>query len=157
MKENNELNNKFSFFIVDDDERKIEMNRMIMQTFGIKPVCINNNFYDELVKCISNTYDEGKYPVIFLDEDFGSYMYKGDEIVKLLINNFNEKGGVLMPFSSSYKEQLENWKQLKTDTWVTPENGKIPIEYIMSGDLDECCNEYLHLGKEISSENRNIS
>ena len=40
-------------------------------------------------------------------------MYKGDEIVKLLINNFNEKGCVLMPFSSSYKEQLENWKQLE--------------------------------------------
>jgi len=62
----------------------------------------------------------------------------------LLSSVFKDRGGILIPFSSNYKQQLDEWKDiLNTDVWVIPEEGKLPIEYFRDGDIERYCNEYL--------------
>jgi len=144
MTESDKLNDYFVYLIVDDDKEKIQMNKMVMSAFGINPVCIEKDFYDNLIEHIYNIHDEGKFPVIFLDGNLGFGEKRGSEIVKLLSSVFKDRGGILIPFSSNYKQQLDEWKDiLNTDVWVIPEEGKLPIEYFRDGDIERYCNEYL--------------
>ena len=66
MTESDKLNDYFVYVIADDDKRKVEMNKMVMSAFGINPVCIEKDFYDNLIEHIYNIHDEGKFPIIFL-------------------------------------------------------------------------------------------
>jgi len=144
MTESDKLNDYFVYLIVDDDKEKIQMNKMVMSAFGINPVCIEKDFYDNLIEHIYNIHGEGKCPVIFLDGNLGFGEKRGSEIVKLLSSVFKDRGGILIPFSSNYKQQLDEWKDiLNTDVWVIPEEGKLPIEYFRDGDIERYCNEYL--------------
>jgi len=144
MTESDKLNDYFVYLIVDDDKEKIQMNKMVMSAFGINPVCIEKDFYDNLIEHIYNIHGEGKCPVIFLDGTLGFGEKRGSEIVKLLSSVFKDRGGILIPFSSNYKQQLDEWKDiLNTDVWVIPEEGKLPIEYFRDGDIERYCNEYL--------------
>jgi len=144
MKESNEINECFTFLIVDDNQEKIKMNEMVMSLFGINPICIEKDFYENLIEHIYNIHDEGKFPVIFLDGNLGHREKNGKEIVKLLTDVFKEKGGILMPFSSDYKQQLDEWKELvNTNVWTIPEEGKLPVEYFKDGNIEEYCTRYL--------------
>ena len=135
MTESDKLNDYFVYVIADDDTRKVEMNKMVMSAFGINPVCVEKDFYDNLIEHIYNIHDEGKFPIIFLDDNLGFGERRGSEIVKLLNDAFKDKGGILIPSSSNYKQQL--------DEWTIPEEGKLPIEYFRDGDIERYCNEYL--------------
>jgi len=144
MTESDNLNDYFVYVIVDDDKRKIEMNEMGMSAFGINPVCVKEDFHYKLIEHISNIHDEGKFPIIFLDGNLGLGEKTGSEIVKSLSDVFKDKGGILMPFSSNYKQQLDEWRELiNTEVWTIPEEGKLPIEYLRDGDIERYCNEYL--------------
>ena len=81
MTESDKLNDYFVYLIVDDDKEKIQMNKMVMSAFGINPVCIEKDFYDNLIEHIYNIHGEGKCPVIFLD---GILASERKEEVKLL-------------------------------------------------------------------------
>lgn len=144
MTESDNLNDYFVCVIVDDDKDKIEMNKMVMSAFGINPVCVEKDFYDNLTRHIYNIHDEGKFPIIFLDGNLGFGEKTGSEIVKLISNVFKDKGGILMPFSSNYKQQLDEWRELiNTEVWTIPDEGKLPIEYFRDGDIERYCKEYL--------------
>lgn len=144
MTESDNLKGCFVCVVVDDDEKKIEMNKMVMSAFGINPVCVEKDFYNNLIEHIYNIHDEGKFPVVFLDNNLGFGEKTGSEIVKLLSNIFKDKGGILIPFSSNYKQQLDEWRDLiNTEVWSIPEEGKLPIEYFRDGDIERYCNEYL--------------
>ena len=160
MNGSNELNEYFVCIIADDDKGKFEMNKMVMSAFGINPICIENDFYNNLIDHISQIHDEGKFPVIFLDDNLGFGEKRGSEIVKLLSDAFKDKGGIFIPSSSNYKQQLDEWRDsINTDVWTIPEEGKLPIEYFKDGDIERYCNEYLEnfSNGEQKSELDNIS
>lgn len=100
-------------------------------------LCVEKTFMINLIEHIYNIRGERKCPVIFLDGNLG-FGEKGSEIVKLLSSVFKDRGGILIPFSSNYKQQLDGRKDiLNTDVWVIPEEGKLPIEYFRDGDIED--------------------
>jgi hypothetical protein len=144
MTESDKLNDYFVCVIVDDDKDKIEMNKMVISAFGINSVCVEKDFYSNLTRHIYNIHDEGKFPIIFLDGNLGFGEKTGSEIVKSLRDVFKDKGGILIPSSSNYKQQLDEWRDLiNTEVWTIPEEGKLPIEYFRDGDIERYCKEYL--------------
>jgi hypothetical protein len=151
MTESDKLNDYFVCVIVDDDKDKIEMNKMVISALGINSVCVEKDFYSNLTRHIYNIHDEGKFPIIFLDGNLGFGEKTGSEIVKSLRDVFKDKGGILIPSSSNYKQQLDEWRDLiNTEVWTIPEEGKLPIEYFRDGDIERYCKEYLRIFRMVN-------
>ena len=148
MNESNELNEYFSFLIVDDDEKKIDLASRLLQTRGIDAHSITgDNIEEKLNSAVYQIHKEGRFPVIFLDENFGYKEPKsGTEMAISLTKSFKEIGGILLPFSSSSKEQCDNWWHEIRDqgSWVLADQGMLLTEYIYDGEIDALCTDFLN-------------
>ena len=80
MTESDKLNDYFVYVIADDDKRKVEMNKMVMSAL-VLILCVEKDFYDNLIEHIYNIHDEGKFPLYFL---MITLVLEREEEVKLL-------------------------------------------------------------------------
>ncbi len=140
MKESSELDEYFNFLIVDDDQGKIDLASRLLQSRGIGAhVITGDNIEEKLNSAIYQIHKEGRFPVIFLDENLGYKEPKSEtEIAISLTRSFREVGGILRPFSNNCKEQCDNWWYEIKDKgrWVLADQGMQLTEYVYGGEID---------------------
>ncbi len=155
------INENFNFIIVDDDRRKIALIRGILERFEAVPYIITDSeYFQKTLRATYNSHYEGKYPVIFLDEDLGKQeILKGRDIVVGLTNVFEERGGVILPLYPSPQQQLDSWSEveIKNDNWHIEKDVITQAQYVQEGEIERVCTEFLSNidSKEQDSEIKN--
>ncbi len=146
MIDSNRINEYFSFVIVDDDENKIEINSWLLDDFGINySVITGGDYYHKLMLAVRGIHLEGKFPVIFLDENFeSSARVDGTNIAVNLIDGFKRQGGILIPFSALPENQLNSWNREIKDSgpWMVVNDTRIPYEFFTTGYIEEVCERF---------------
>lgn len=144
----NNLNERLSFIIVDNNIGKILMIRKTLEELGVKPLVISKMRYRErTVTAAIEASEQGKIPVIFLNEYFGTDELDSGTLIYSELSYYLEgKGGLLFPTSPFPILQLENWSRAfvngNRDWYIEKELNPIS-ENFNSMEIARVCNEFL--------------
>ncbi|OGC44312.1 hypothetical protein A2400_01135 [candidate division WS6 bacterium RIFOXYB1_FULL_33_14] len=145
MDNKKKLKDSFNFIVVDDSPYKIEMIKDKIKIFGIEPTIITDEDYaHRTFKKVSETYEENKIPVLFLDEKLGlDILEDGNLIGQYIVENFGEKGGIIFPCSTIFQMQvrrLESSIEDRKEWYIEQVVGLGNREFI--SNVAEICREY---------------
>ncbi|MDX9739334.1 MAG: hypothetical protein RBT33_03170 [Candidatus Dojkabacteria bacterium] len=162
MNRNNGFNDRLNFIIVEDNINKIAKIKDILTEIEVEPLIVTGGKYRErTVQAAIEIHGDGKLPVIFLDEYFGTEeLDSGSLIYSELSHYLKGKGGLLFPISPFPKLQLEKWSQAfiqgERDWYIEEELNPI-LENFNSTQIARVCNEFLSMvdSKEQGGEIKN--
>ncbi|MFA5622826.1 MAG: hypothetical protein WC981_01170 [Candidatus Dojkabacteria bacterium] len=144
----NDLNEKLTFIIVDNNIGKILMIRKTLGELGVQPLVISKKQYRErTLLAAKEAHEQGKLPVIFLNEYFGTNESEsGSLILFALSESLKDPGGILFPTSPFYGLQLEKWSEVleeENHTWYIERELNPVLENFNSMEISRVCNKFL--------------
>ena len=150
MNENNDLNDRLNFIIVEENVNKIAKIEETLREIGVEPLIITRGRYRErTIQAAIEAHEEGKLPVIFLDEYLGYEQLDSGSLIYSELSHYLEgKGGLLFPTSVFQELQLNKWsKVFKKDNqdWYIEEELNPISENFNSMEIARVCNEFLSM------------
>lgn len=162
MKSIDRLGDIFEFIIVDNNRRRVELIKDVLERANIVPLVINGGFYCKRTHYATlETYEKNKLPVIFLDEHFGTNELESGSLICMILREYtDEKGGILFPISPLRELQQEKWSKIfkeEDESWYVEKELHPLLDVFNSENIYEVCTKFLERRekKESVSEIKN--
>lgn len=125
---NSEIKDKFGYLVVNDrEDMSILLRRFIKARLGVpdeKILETDGSSLEEIEGLLKEIYERGLYPIILLDENLGTDIAGGSEVLEHLVKNYPEGGLAVGCSSMGSADQCRIWESLigtsETKWTITP-------------------------------------